>query len=271
MKNQITPQPFVKWVGGKRSLINELIKRLPKNFNSYYEPFIGGGALFFSLCNKLEKAILIDKNLELVITYNAIKKQPKKLIERLKQHARNHSETHYYFVRQNKPTSPLDIAARFLYLNKTCFNGLYRVNKSGGFNVPIGKYSNPNIVQESNILACHKALDVAEIKYGDFSHVEPQKQDFAYFDPPYHPTSEASFTAYTKDNFMESDQIRLRDYIVKLHRKGVYIMLSNSSTEFIRDLYKAKYFNHHEVFAPRYINCKPGERGKVSELLITNY
>lgn len=271
MSEKKNPNPFVKWVGGKRSLIKEIHAHLPEKFNNYFEPFVGGGAVFFSLSGRVSDATLADTNMELIITYQVIRKEPERLIEQLKIHKEHHSKEYYYEVRKQSPKDPLEIAARFLYLNKTCFNGLYRVNKSGQFNAPMGSYNNPNIVQSDNIHACYSVLQNVNLKFGDFTDVEPEKGDFVYFDPPYHPTTQSSFTSYTKDNFTEIDQIRLRDFIIKLHKKGVYIMLSNSNTPFIQDIYKAKYFNQHLVYAPRYVNCKPGERSKVSELLITNY
>lgn len=271
MSTTISPRPFVKWVGGKRSLLEEIHKHLPEKLNNYFEPFVGGGAVFFSIWDRIDHATLLDGNFELVITYTSIKKEPLELIKKLDQYAAKHSEEYFYAVRKKMPKNPLDIAARFIYLNKTCFNGLYRVNASGNFNSPIGKYANPDIVQRENILACHNALQKADILYGDFSKIKPQKGDFVYFDPPYHPTDEASFTSYTKENFTEKDQVRLRDFCAGLHRSGVFVMLSNSKTKLIEDIYRAKYFRQNIVMAPRFVNCKPGERGKVQELLITNY
>lgn len=267
-----TAQPFVKWVGGKRSIINELTSRMPKSFNNYFEPFVGGGALFYELNGKVKKAFLSDINLDLVIAYNVIKKEPQKIIDVLKEHAKNHNEEYYYKVRsQHNLQDPIKIAARFLYLNKTGFNGLFRVNKKGEFNVPIGRYTNPNIIQEKNIWQCHSALAKATIEYRTFETIAPQSGDFVYFDPPYHPTDESSFTKYTKLDFTEKDQIKLRDFVVELHKKGVKIMLSNSKTKFIESLFSSSIFTQHTVHAPRYINCKPNKRNSVEELLITNY
>lgn len=268
------PQPFVKWVGGKRSLLSEILSRLPESFNNYFEPFVGGGAVYFAIADKLNKAMLIDHNLELILAYQMIKKEPYRLIEKLKEHAEKHSKRYYYSIRAKNYTDPLEIVARFLYLNKTCFNGLYRVNKAGNFNTPMGSYNNPNITQEENILLCHQVLQNVNLLYGDFEKkCLPliQRNDFVYFDPPYHPTNELSFTEYTKDNFTEKDQVRLRDSILKLHKCGAYIMLSNSKTKLIEDLYRHKCFKHHVVMAPRYVNCKPSDRHKVEEFLITNY
>lgn len=265
--------PFVKWVGGKRSIIDSLKLRLPPSFNEYWEPFVGGGALFFELRSTLTKTPhLSDTNFDLVMAYKAVQRDLDALIERLKAHAAKHSETYYYEIRaQHNLQDPLDIAARFIYLNKTCYNGLYRVNSRGEFNVPFGRYTNPGIVQEDNLRAVHKALQEVDIRYGGFEEINPQPGDFAYFDPPYHPTDDTSFTKYHKLDFSEKDQTKLRDFAVELHRRGVKVMLSNSDTRFIRDLFSAKYFTISEVMAPRFVNCKPNKRNAVSELIITNY
>ena len=264
--------PFVKWVGGKRGIIIELVTRLPQKFGDYYEPFVGGGALFFELNSRLKAAFLSDCNFDLVVTYNVIKKDPQTLIERLEKHAAKHTEEYYYKVRsQHNLKDPVAIAARFIYLNKTCFNGLYRVNKKGEFNVPIGRYTNPGIVQRENILACSRALQKAKIEYREFDALRPKRGDFVYFDPPYHPTTDTSFTGYTKLDFSEKDQARLRDLALQLHQQGVYVMLSNSDTAFIRDIYNNTAFHITTVQAPRNVNCKPTQRGAVNEVLITNY
>jgi len=268
-----TAQPFVKWVGGKRNLMNSIKAHLPAKFNNYYEDFVGGGAVFFALLDRITQAYLSDNNLDLVITYEMIKDDPTSLIARLKELAAGHSSEQFYSVREQEHSDPAEVAARFIYLNKTCFNGLYRVNKSGKFNVPVGDYKNPNIVNEENLLACHKALKKAIITYHDYRAIEPKPKagDFCYFDPPYHPTADDSFTAYTKENFTEQNQSELRDYALELHRAGVYVMLSNSKTQFIEDLYSDKPFRLHTVQAPRTVNCKPKSRGAVDEYLITNY
>jgi DNA adenine methylase len=266
-------QPFVKWVGGKRSLMNSIKAHLPAEFNNYYELFVGGGAVFYALGDRITQAYLSDNNLDLVITYEMIKDDPTRLIARLKELAAGHSEEQYYRVRAGEHTDPVEVAARFIYLNKTCFNGLYRVNKSGKFNVPIGDYKNPGIVNEENLMACHKALQKAVITYHDYKEIEPRPQagDFVYLDSPYHPTADDSFTAYTKENFTEQNQSELRDFALELHRANVYVMLSNSKTKLIEDLYRDDAFRLHTVQAPRTINCKPNARGAVDEYLITNY
>lgn len=266
------PLPFVKWAGGKRCLIRELESNLPEEFNNYYEPFIGGGALFFAISKDLNSAFLSDFNFQLVLTYAAIKNDPEKLIAQLKTHAKQHSKDYYYKVRSyHNAKDPIFIAARLIYLNKTCYNGLYRVNKSGNFNVPIGRYTNPNIVQEANIRNCNRALQIATIECREFDTIQPEAGDFVYCDPPYHPTDEINFTSYTKNDFTEKDQERLRDFALKLHKKGVKVMLSNSNSKYINSLYDKKPFNIQVVEAPRFVNCKRDGRNPVEEVLITTY
>lgn len=272
-KAEIVAQPFVKWAGGKRSLLNAIKPLLPSAFGNYYEGFVGGGAVFFAIAERAHHAYLSDNNVDLVATYQVIKEDPTRLIARLKEHATAHSSDYYYSVRETEYSDHVEMAARFIYLNKTCFNGLYRVNKSGKFNVPIGDYKNPGIVNEENLMACHQALRQATITYHDYKNIvpKPQAKDFMYLDPPYHPTSDDSFTAYTKENFTEQNQSELRDFALELHRAGVYVMLSNSKTRFIAELYSDKVFHLHTVQAPRMVNCKPNQRGAVDEYLITNY
>lgn len=271
MNGDKKPEPFIKWVGGKRNLIDRIVENMPQSFENYYEPFVGGGALFFSLSDRIKKATISDRNIELMISYKVIQKHPKELIELLKLHKAKNSDSYYYEIRDKVLDDPIETAARFIYLNKTCYNGLYRVNNKGVFNVPVGKYDNPPIFDETNIMACSKALKDTTILYGDFEQIEPSKDDFVYFDPPYHPTTEASFTKYTKEDFSEKEQIRLRDFIVSLTKKDVKVMLSNSKTDFIQNLYSAKQFCKVSVDASRMINCKSDQRNRVEEFLITNY
>jgi DNA adenine methylase len=264
--------PFVKWAGGKRGIIDELVKLLPPEIETYYEPFAGGAALFFEIYEQLEKAYISDSNLELMLTFQTIKKEPKALIERLEQHAQKDSEEYYYKVRaQYNLQNALDIAARFIYLNKTCYNGLYRVNSKGEFNVPRGRYANPDIVQRKNIMACNSALRKATIEYREFDTIKPNQGDFVYCDPPYHPAEAKAFTKYTKLDFSEKDQERLRDFALALSRAGVRVMLSNSDTPFIRSLYSNAVWNIITVQAPRLVNCKSEGRVAVNELVIRNY
>lgn len=269
-------QPFIKWAGGKRRLLDRIIPLVPSSFRNYYEPFAGGAALFYAVSGRAGRAYLSDTNLELVLTYQVIKEQPEALIKRLKRYATRHSEESYYQVRRAAPKDPVEVAARFIYLNRTCFNGLYRVNKrNGAFNVPFGTHKNPNIVQEQNIFACHAQLRRAKAKvtHHDFRSLgrRPQAGDFVYFDPPYHPTDERSFTSYTREDFNEDDQADLRDYARELHERGVFVMISNSQTRYIESLYRDKVFKRRRVQAPRLINCRAASRGCVDELLITNY
>ncbi len=265
--------PFVKWVGGKRSIASELVARLPQTFDGYWEPFVGGGALFFEIHGRLTSAVLSDSNLDLAMAYNAVRRDPLSLIAKLEEHARKHSPAYFYKVRsQHDLQDPIDVAARLLYLNKTCYNGLYRVNKKGEFNVPIGSYVNPEIVQRENIMLCSAALQKAQIEYREFDTIKPASGDFVYCDPPYHPVnSTSSFTKYTKLEFGEKEQERLRDFALQLHKQGVKVMLSNSDTALIRSLYKDPIWRLATVQAPRNVNCKPEGRGAVSELIITNY
>ncbi|MDO8555954.1 MAG: Dam family site-specific DNA-(adenine-N6)-methyltransferase, partial [Nanoarchaeota archaeon] len=200
------------------------------------------------------------------------KKEPKKLLTSLKNHEKNHAEKHYYETRSQKELEdPIAVASRFIYLNKTCYNGLYRTNSKGEFNVPMGSYTNPTIADVQNIFACNRVLQKATVNYQDFTKIKPKAGDFVYFDPPYHPTDEVSFTKYTKSDFTEKDQTRLRDFALQLHKQGVFVMISNSDTAFIRDIYKHKAFKIDVVDAPRTVNCKAEKRKPIKELLITNY
>ena len=264
--------PFVKWAGGKRSIIDELVHRLPAAFNRYWEPFVGGGALFFEIHPRLTSAILSDYNLDLMIAYNAVKRDPLSLIARLKRYARKDRKDYYYPIRRRrKHKNHIDMAARFLYLNKTCYNGLYRVNRKGQFNVPIGSYVNPEIVQRENIQACSVALAMAQLEYREFDTITPNAGDFVYCDPPYHPVNSTSFTKYTALEFGEFEQGRLRDFALQLHQRDVKIMLSNSDTPLIRELYRGEPWHLAKVQAPRNVNSKPEGRSAVNELIITNY
>ncbi len=267
-------KPVIKWVGGKRQLLNDLSSLLPKQYNRYFEPFIGGGALFFSLKHK--NSFINDYNHELTNLYTCIKNNPNELIENLHKH--NNSEEYYYNMRAldrdielYKKLSNIEKASRFIYLNKTGFNGLYRVNQKGQHNVPYGKYKNPKWLDEENIKACNKLLVNTEIGTGDFENIKPliKKGDFVYFDPPYVPLNKNSFTAYTKDGFDSETQERLKDMCDFIHAKGAYFMLSNSYNDYILDLYKD--YDIKTVMANRAINCKATGRGKIKEVVVINY
>ena len=274
------PKPFVKWVGGKRQLLKqfrELGLYPPEAFNpmtsTYYEPFVGGGAVFFDLLPKNAK--LSDLNSELVITYNVIKNSVDELIESLQKHI--YDKEYYLKVRAKKveDLSEIEVASRFIFLNHTGFNGLYRVNKSGQFNVPFGRYSNPIICDEDNLRRVSDALRDTIITHQDYKNVLKTARggDFIYFDPPYYPISTtSSFTSYTAEGFLEKEQAELRDTFVKLHEKGCFVMLSNSDTPFINKLYSGlNGITINKITAGRAINSKGTGRGKITEVLITNY
>lgn len=267
----VRPKPFLKWAGGKRKLIPHFSYLIPDHIENYYEPFLGGGALFFSGI-KAKNYVLSDINKELITTYKIIQVRPHALIGKLKVHKNNHNRDYYYKIRSQNYSEPLNIAARFIYLNKTCFNGLYRVNKKGEFNVPIGDYKNPNILDTINILACSKRLKEADLCSLDFYSRDLllNKNAFFYLDPPYAPVSKTSdFTQYSSDGFGQEDQERLRDYVDMLTQMKAKFLLSNSDCEFIRKLYKG--YRIIEIDAARSISCKGGERVAVKELLIRNY
>lgn len=274
------PRPFVKWVGGKRQLLKQFKKmdlyppsQFDANKNTYFEPFVGGGAVFFDLLPK--KAFLSDLNSDLVITYNVIKNNIDALIKSLKKH--EYEKDYFLKVRAKNPKnlSDIEIASRFIFLNRTCFNGMYRVNSKGEFNVPFGKYTNPLICDEDNLRKVSKALQGVEIKHQDYKAVlkKAKKGDFIYFDPPYYPVSKtASFTSYTNEAFLDKEQIELRDTFLELHKRGCFVMLSNSDTPFINKIYKGfKGVKINKVEAGRSINSKASGRGKITEVLITNY
>ena len=268
--------PFVKWVGGKGRLLSQLRPLLPSGSEHmrHVEPFVGGGALFFS--RRPGRALLTDINPTLVGTYTAIRDDVAGVIAALRGLAGRHSKESYYQVRerynQGKRISTAKRAAMFIYLNKTCFNGLHRVNRKGEFNVPVGSYKNPRILNEDALRAASHALQDAELKCAPFDTLleNAKPGDFIYFDPPYEPISQtASFTSYAREGFSQDDQTRLRDVYKALDRRGCKLMLSNSDVPFIRKLYKD--FRINNVAAPRAINCDATKRGKVSEVVARNY
>lgn len=276
------PKPFVKWIGGKRQLLKQfrdLGLYPPEHFDlqnsTYFEPFVGGGAVFFDLLPR--RAQLSDLNLELVTTYNVIKNNVEELISSLKKHK---NEKEYFLKTRSLKISKLNsvqVASRFIYLNRTCFNGIYRVNSRGEFNVPYVKNKYPLICDEINLRKVSKALQNVEIKHQDYKKAlkSAKKGDFIYLDPPYHPLGKAaSFTAYTKESFSEKDQTELRDLFLELHRRGCFIMLSNSDAPFVNEIYgelKGEGVTIHKVHAGRVVNSKISARGKVKEVVVTNY
>ncbi|HHU32520.1 MAG: DNA adenine methylase [Zhaonellaceae bacterium] len=277
MKKNPLVAPVLKWVGGKRQLLPDIEKHMPNKFSTYYEPFLGGGAVLFEL--QPQKAVVNDINEELINVYKVIRDHVEELIEDLKRH-KNEAD-YFYKIREldrdkekyNQLTSTQK-ASRILYLNKTCYNGLFRVNQQGEFNTPFGRYKNPNIVNENTLRAVSSYFNKAKItfKCGDFEEAVKgvRKGSFVYFDPPYDPVSvSANFTGYDKGGFDRDEQIRLKKLCDKLNSKKVNFLLSNSATDFILDLYKD--YNITIVKAKRAINSKADKRGAVNEVLVKNY
>ena len=301
-----TAKPFLKWAGGKSQLLKQFEDFYPSELksgkiNKYFEPFLGGGAVFFKVAQKfnIEEAYLTDINHELVIGYNVIKKNPDLLLEFLESYSKHYYQlsmderkTYFYEIRDHYNLSRFDInydrfsenwiprTAQMIFLNKTCFNGLFRVNKSGGFNVPFGKYKSPKILDVDNIYALSNVLQIAEINHGEFYSTEKfiDENSFVYFDPPYRPISKtASFTSYAKNGFNDENQIQLGKYFSRLDKdKNAKLMLSNSyptnenpDDHFFDELFKN--YHQNKVFANRMINCNGNSRGRITELLVTNY
>lgn len=270
------PRPFLKWAGGKTQLADDLLARRPLRFHAYHEPFLGSGAIFFRLYreNLIRRAILSDINAELIDTYLAIRDHVTEVIHILAEFP--HSKEFYYEIRKKDPwqlTLP-ERAARMIYLNKTGYNGLYRVNRKGQFNVPFGRYKSPKYLDRENLLAASRALQNVEILCAPFETVVERAQpgDWVYFDPPYVPLSPtANFTSYYAEGFGLQEQQRLRDVCIALTHKQVYVMISNSDTAIVRSLYSSPMFSINEVLANRAINCNGTKRGKITELVITNY
>jgi len=270
------PRPFLKWAGGKTQLINELMSHMPARFARYHEPFLGGGALFFGLHRerKIRQAFISDINAELIDTYIAIRDQVEDVIALLSQYP--HSKEFYYKLRSRDPWEMgiAERAARMIYLNKTGYNGLYRVNRQGKFNVPFGRYKSPKYYDHENLKAVSRALQGVSIECMPFEEAVERTQagDWVYFDPPYAPVSKTSnFTTYHMNGFSIEDQERLRDVCLALTEKGVLVTLSNSDTALTRELYSVAGFFIDEVFAARAINSKGAKRGKIRELIVTNY
>lgn len=267
----VSPRPFLKWAGGKGKLIQQYIPYFPTEFKTYYEPFLGGGAIFFHLLPA--SSILTDINPELINVYCCVRDQVEAVILLLQEHERRHNKEYYYQVRSGAGTSEVERAARFIYLNKTCFNGLYRENSKGAFNVPIGNYKNPTICNADLLRSVSAALKTTEIEVRPFDEVlnfAKTGQDFVYFDPPYYPLSPTSnFTGYSRHAFTEADQIKLKEIFAELASLGVKVMLSNSDCLFIRELYQD--FKIHTISASRAINSKGNKRGKINEVLVTSF
>ena len=277
MKKNNLVTPVLKWVGGKRQLLDTLRPLLPKTISKYCEPFVGGGAMLFDLQPK--KALVNDINSDLILVYTVIRDNVDELIQRLEQFE-NTSEM-FYSVRdwdrdleKYEALSDVERAARVIYLNKTCYNGLYRVNNAGEFNAPFGNYKNPNIVNAPVLRAVNAYFNAAEITFSSVDYAELLKNvrrgTFVYLDPPYDPVSDtSSFTGYARGGFTRDDQIRLRECCDELNRRGVRFMLSNSATDFIREQYAAYHIT--TVQAKRAINSVASKRGDVDEVVVRNY
>jgi len=271
-------QPFLKWAGGKRQLVSKLREHVPRKYELYFEPFVGAGALLFDL--QPREALINDANKELINCYQVIKEDPEGLIAHAREHP--HTKTHFYKLRSldRKPDfsslSPLERASRIIFLNKTCYNGLFRVNSQGQFNVPFGNYRNPAIVDDVVIRAVSRYLNEAKINISNCDFDEALSGagagDFVYLDPPYDPLSDtSSFTGYNVINFDQEQQRRLKAACDDLHSRGCMVLQSNSATEFIRGLYSdTSKYTLVEVDANRNINSVGSARGKISELLIFN-
>jgi DNA adenine methylase len=265
--------PIIKWVGGKTKLLPALTARLPDHVERYYEPFAGGAALFFRVAPR--RAVLADSNSDLIGLYTCLARDVAGVIRRLEHHREEHCEAHYYATRtrwndREQTWSSADRAATFIYLNKTCFNGLWRVNRSGAFNVPIGRYTDPPICVPDALQAASALLRRATLRCGDYREAvaDARRGDFLYFDPPYDPlTPTANFTSYTAGSFGPDDQRALADTARSLVARGCRVMLSNSDTPFIRSLYKG--FHIDRVKCSRAINSNAAKRGEVDEVIVT--
>lgn len=281
-KNKPLIKPYLKWAGGKRQLLSEIKKQLPKDIDNYtyFEPFVGAGAVFFEL--QPGKAVINDFNSQLILTYNAIKENVGELIALLKKYKEKNDKKNFYEIRNldrnteefNKLTG-VEKAARLIFLNKTCFNGLYRVNSQGFFNVPYGRYKNPAICEEAALRQISNYLNSNEIKIlnCDFEQAvaSADKDSFIYFDPPYHSPDNTNFTGYQADGFGAEEQERLRNVMIRMTKRGVKCLLSNSDTDYIRQLYDHQFFDIVSVQAKRVINSDSAGRGSVNELLVINW
>ena len=275
------PKPFVKWVGGKRQLMQELENNFPKQFGTYHEPFLGGGAVMFNLLTKEPQLSchVSDFNSDLILAYVTIRDKLGKLIESLENHSKNYhkdSTDYYYEVRKQEPKQQIEKVSRLIFLNRTCFNGLYRVNKKGQFNVPLGRYTNPNIVNKENLTAVSRVLQSRKIKIScrDFEAVldDTKKGDLIYFDPPYQPVSDtANFTSYTHRDFTEDDLQRLVELANQLNSKGCNVLLSNSNSKIVKNYFSEKHWSVSEINANRAINSNSQKRTGHKEVLIKNY
>jgi len=273
-------KPYLKWAGGKRQLLEEIRKYVPARFTTYYEPFVGAGAVLFDI--QPTRAVINDFNSQLITTYSVVRDNLEELIELLKVHNEKNSDEYFYYIRELDRDqeafsllTDVEIAARFIFMNKTCYNGLYRVNSQGLFNVPYGKYKNPLICDEPVLRAVSSYFNNNNIQMftGDFAAIleHADRNSFVYFDPPYHSEDNTNFTGYQAGGFGEAEQTRLRDVYTELTERGVKSLLSNADTVFIRALYDNKKFTIETVKAKRAINSDSSGRGDVNEVLVRNW
>ena len=284
MDDAVRARPFLKWAGGKAQQLPALLERAPRSIDTYYEPFLGGAALFFALASDPELAprrvVLNDRNQELMTMYEVVRDQLDQLVAQLQPLVAryvaadvNARAAIFYAVREEQPSIPVEVAARLLFLNKTCFNGLYRVNRRGLFNVPHGKYKNPRILDPVVLEAASRALQDTELLNEDFEAActDAGPGDFVYFDPPFHPLSDtAKFTSYTVESFGREDQLRLKWWMDGLRDRGVSVMLSNSPHEWMVGVYEGSRYRVERTPARRSINSKGNGRGVIDELVVTS-
>lgn len=273
MRPRSGAHPVLKWAGGKTQLLQEILPRLPRTIETYFEPFVGGGAVFFALVRerRFRKAVLADSNPELIEVYRVLQEDPEAVIRALEPYQHRYDETAYYEIREHRPRTPANRVARLIYLNKTGYNGLYRVNRSGRFNVPFGRYKNPRILDAPNLRAVSAALSGVTLLEMDFEQATAAARpgDAVYFDPPYLPLSKtASFAAYDRHPFGLPEHERLARVFGDLSQRGVHAVLSNSSTPDTRQLFAP--FTLDTVQVGRNINCRSGARGPIDEILVTN-
>jgi DNA adenine methylase len=269
---------FIKWAGGKSQLLQQFRELFPPSFENYYEPFVGSGAVFFYIKSNLKPkhVILSDINEELINCYTVVRDSVSALVQSLSSHKKNHSKEYFYSIR-SLATGKLDNverAARLIYLNKTCFNGLYRVNSKGEFNVPFGDYTNPSIFNEQTLYEASRLLQGVELRVQEFDRITDyaKENDFIYFDPPYFPISRTSnFTGYTKGDFLLEEQRKLAQVFKTLDARGCYVMLSNSDHPLLKELYKDYENNTTIVKAKRMINSVGSKRGEINEIVVRNY
>jgi len=273
----MTIPTFLKWPGGKRRLIEQMESKFPEQINHYYEPFMGAASVFFYVKQKYnpKKCTISDLNEDLVNTFIFVRDNPKEIIKHLKKLKKEYSKENYYKIREKfnaKKIKGIKRAAAFIYLNKTCYNGMYRVNSKGEFNVPMGKYTNPEIFNEETILLASNLLRDVEIIYQDYKKILPslKKNDFVYLDPCYDPLKKTSFVAYTPGRFKIEDRYDLFNFMIEARKKGANLMLSNNNLELVKEMYLDQKFNVNVIYASRSVNSDASQRGKIPELLITN-